>query len=327
MRIDDLHVLPKVRDSGSFLYLERGHLEQDERSVAFVNERGRVPIPVASVSLLMLGPGTSVTHRAIVNATECGCSIVWAGEEGVRLYAGGLGDTRSARRLIRQAELVADPARRLAVVRRMYELRFDDPLPANMTLRQIRGREGARVRDCYRAWGRDTGVVWRGRNYARDDWGQGDAINRAMSAANSCLYGVCHAAIVSAGYSPGLGFVHSGKALSFVYDVADLYKTETAVPAAFLAVQSGVVDVERTARHHLRDQFHTTRLLSRIVSDLAELLDLGPDEEGELSIGTPDLDADLARPGALWDPTGGVTGGRNYSDDDGLRDGIDGPLA
>lgn len=319
MRIDDLHVLPKVRDSASFLYLERGHLEQDERSVAFVNERGRVPIPVANVSLLLLGPGTSVTHRAIVNATECGCSIAWAGEEGVRLYAGGLGDTRSARRLIRQAELVADPSKRLAVVRRMYELRFEEPLPPDMSLRQIRGREGARVRDCYRAWSRDTGVPWRGRNYARDDWSRGDAINRAMSAANSCLYGVCHAAIVSAGYSPGLGFVHSGKALSFVYDVGDLYKTETAVPAAFLAVQSGVVDVERAARHHLRDQFHTTRLLGRIVGDLAAVLDLGSDDDVELPIDEADLDADLAQPGALWDPAGAVSGGRNYADPDGAE--------
>jgi CRISPR-associated protein Cas1 len=148
MRIDDLHVLPKVRDSGSFLYLERGHLEQDERSVAFVNERGRVPIPVASVSLLMLGPGTSVTHRAIVNATECGCSIVWAGEEGVRLYAGGLGDTRSARRLIRQAELVADPARRLAVVRRMYELHLRRPAAREHDLATdpgARGSSGSRL--------------------------------------------------------------------------------------------------------------------------------------------------------------------------------------
>lgn len=319
MRIDDLHVLPQVRDSASFLYLERGHLEQDERSVAFVNERGRVPIPVANVSLLLLGPGTSVTHQAIVNATECGCSIAWAGEEGVRLYAGGLGDTRSARRLIRQAELVADPSKRLAVVRRMYELRFEEPLPPDMTLRQVRGREGARVRDCYRAWSRDTGVPWRGRNYARDDWSRGDSINRAMSAANSCLYGVCHAAIVSAGYSPGLGFVHSGKALSFVYDVGDLYKTETAVPAAFLAVQSGVVDVERAARHHLRDQFHTTRLLGRIVGDLAAVLDLGPDDHVELPIDEADLDADLAQPGALWDPAGAVSGGRNYADPDGAE--------
>ena len=327
MRIDDLHILPKVRDSGSFLYLERGQLEQDERSVAFVNERGRVPIPVANVSLLLLGPGTSVTHRAIVNATECGCSVAWAGEEGVRLYAGGLGDTRSARRLIRQAELVADPADRLAVIRRMYQLRFQDPLPANMTLRQIRGREGARVRDSYRAWSRETGIEWRGRNYSREDWSRGDPINRAMSAANSCLYGVCHAAIVSAGYSTGLGFIHSGKSLSFVYDVADLYKTETAAPAAFLAVQSGLVDVERAARHRLRDQFHTTRLLSRIVVDIAKVLEIEADDEETLAPGEVDLDSDLARPGALWDPSGSASGGRNYADDEGRLDGPDGALA
>lgn len=315
MRIDDLHLLPKVRDSGSFLYLQRGRLEQDDRSVSFVNELGVTPIPIANLSLLLLGPGTTVTHRAMVNAAECGCTVAWAGEEGVRLYAGGLGETRSGRQLLRQAERHADPEQRLAVVRRMYEMRFDDELPGEVTLRQIRGREGVRVRETYRTWSDRTGVSWSGRNYARDDWNRATPINRALSAANSCLYGVCHAAILSAGYSPGLGFVHTGKALSFVYDVADLYKTETSIPAAFRAVQSGAVDVERAARHALRDQFHESRLLGRVVDDLARLFDL--DSEGDDAEGVDPVadrgDADLARPGALWDPAGDVRGGRNYA--------------
>lgn len=317
MRIDDLHLLPKVRDSGSFVYLERGRLEQDDRSVMFVNELGRVPIPVASLSLLLLGPGTTVTHRAMVNAAECGCSVAWAGEEGVRLYAGGLGDTRSARRLLRQAELLVDPATHLLIVRRMYEMRFDEPVPDGMSLRQIRGREGARVRDAYRAFSRETGVAWTGRRYERNAWESATPINRALSAANSCLYGICHAAIVSSGYSPGLGFVHTGKALSFVYDVADIYKTETSMPAAFRAVQSEAVDVERAARHALRDEFHSSRLLGRIVDDLHALFDL-TDEDAADAAAALDLhiDADLARPGGLWDVDGSVTGGHNYADDE-----------
>lgn len=312
MRIDDLHLLPKVRDSGSFLYLERGRLEQDGRSVLFVNDLGRTPIPAANLSLIMLGPGTTITHKAVMNLAECGCSVIWGGEEGVRLYAAGLGDTRSGRRLLRQAELVADPERRLAVVRRMYEMRFSEELPSELTLRQIRGREGARVREAYRAWSRTTGVPWEGRRFDRGNWSKASPVNRALSSANSCLYGICHAAIVSAGYSPGLGFIHTGKALSFVYDVADLYKTETSVPAAFRAAQSGAQDVERAARHALRDQFHKTRLLARIVDDLAILFELQDEAEAE-----GELKSDQARPGALWDPDGLVRGGANHGTEGG----------
>lgn len=308
MRIADLHLLPKVRDSSSFLYLERGHVEQDDRSVAYVTEHRRVAIPIASLSLLMLGPGTTITHRAVVNAAECGCSVAWVGEEGVRMYAHGLGVTRSARRLLRQIELVTDETARLRVIREMYEMRFPDPLDAGMTLRQVRGAEGARVRDAYRELSREYGVSWMGRQYKREAWDAATPINRALSAANSCLYGVCHAAIVNVGYSPALGFVHTGKALSFVYDVADLYKTETSVPAAFRAVSSGAVDVERAARHALREQFHTTRLLGRIVTDIARLFrEPATDDE--------EFDADLARAGDLWDPDGNVAGGTNYGDE------------
>lgn len=313
MRIDDLHLLPKVRDSGSFIYLERGRLEQDDRSVVFVNDLGRTPIPVANLSLIMLGPGTTITHRAVINLAECGCSVIWGGEDGVRLYAAGLGDTRGGRRLLRQAELVADPDKRLAVVRRMYAMRFSEELPSHLSLRQVRGREGARVREAYRTWSRETGVPWDGRRFDRGNWSKASPVNRALSAANSCLYGICHAAIVSAGYSPGLGFIHTGKALSFVYDIADLYKTETSVPAAFRAAQSGARDVERAARHALRDQFHKTRLLSRVVDDLAAVID--PQDENP---GDAGLSADQARPGSLWDPDQSVRGGSNYGADESL---------
>lgn len=304
MEIADLHVLPKIRDAGSFLYVERGHVEQDDRSIALVNELGRVAIPAASLSLLMLGPGTTITHRAVANAAECGCSLAWVGEQGVRMYAAGLGTTRSARHVLRQAGLLADAGQRMRVVREMYTMRFDEPVPANASLRQVRGAEGARVRDTYRRLSRDYGVPWSGRSYARDAWDAATPVNRALSAANSCLYGICHAAVISVGYSPALGFIHTGKALSFVYDVADLYKMEMAAPAAFRAIQSGAADVERAARHALREEFHRTRLLGRIVDDMDRLLRVEVDGD--------DADTDLARPGDLWDPDGDVTGGANH---------------
>ncbi|MBI2323195.1 MAG: type I-E CRISPR-associated endonuclease Cas1, partial [Chloroflexi bacterium] len=216
----DLHLLPKVRDSWSYLYVEHCRIDQEGKAIAMHDARGRVAVPCATLTLLMLGPGTSITHAAVRALAENGCLVVWAGEEGVRLYAQGMGETRSARNLLRQARLWADTASRLQVVERMYRMRFREALGRNLTLRQIRGKEGIRVREAYAQASRASGIPWRGRVFDRGNWRAADPVNRALSTANSCLYGVCHAAIVSAGYSPALGFIHTGKMLSFVYDIA-----------------------------------------------------------------------------------------------------------
>jgi CRISPR-associated protein Cas1 len=260
----------------------------------------------------MLGPGTSITHAAVRVLAESGCLVVWTGEEGVRLYAQGLGDTRSSRHLLHQAQLWAGPATRLEVVTRMYRMRFSEPLEPGLTLQQIRGKEGIRVREAYAQASRDTGVPWEGRSYRRDRWTASDPINRALSAANSCLYGICHAAILSAGYSPALGFIHTGKMLSFVYDIADLYKADVSVPTAFSAVADGNHNLESRVRRACRDSFHAQRLLQRIVPDIQFALGLRVDRVEEPS---HDFDIDQALPGGLWDPElGEVEGGTNQGD-------------
>jgi len=218
----NLHILPRVRDSWTYLYAEHCVVEQDDKAIALFDDKGKTPVPCASLSLLMLGPGTKITHAAIRTLAESGCLVAWTGEQAVRFYAQGIGETRSSANLLRQALLHADPVQRLKVVRRMYELRFPDSLDSALTLQQIRGKEGIRVRETYARWSRETGVKWDGRAYKQSDWKRATPINRALSAANSCLYGVVHAAIVAAGYSTALGFIHTGKTLSFVYDVADL---------------------------------------------------------------------------------------------------------
>src|SRR5579884_2719753 len=235
----DLHLLPKVRDSWTYLYVEHSKIDQDAKAISVHDAQGKTMVPCASLTLLMLGPGTSITHAAIRALADNGCMVLWTGEEAVRTYAQGMGETRSARNLLWQAFLCTRPDRRLAVVRRLYEMRFDETLSPELTLEQIRGREGVRVRDAYARASRETGLEWHGRSYDRTSWRSADPVNRALSAANSCLYGVCHAAIVSAGYSPALGFIHTGKMLSFVYDVADLYKVETTIPVAFRAAMEG----------------------------------------------------------------------------------------
>jgi CRISPR-associated protein Cas1 len=309
MTLKDLHILPKVRDSWSFLYVEHCRVDQEEKAIAVHDAQGKVPVPCASLNLLLLGPGTTITHAAVRTLAECGCLVGWTGEQGVRFYAVGIGETRSAANLLRQARLASDPDLRLKVVMNMYRMRFREALDQSLTLQQVRGKEGIRVREAYARASRDTGVRWSARSYKRDRWDSADAVNRALSAANSCLYGLCHAAVVAAGYSPGLGFIHTGKMLSFVYDVADLYKAETTVPLAFQVTAEGTHSLETRVRKACREWFHRERLLERVVSDIERALDVGP-EPAVRSGG--DFDADEAAPGGLWDPQlGEVDGGVN----------------
>ena len=306
----DLHVLPKVRDSWSYLYVEHCKIDQEEKAIAVHDAQGKMPVPCAALTTLLLGPGTSITHAAIRALAENGCLVAWTGEGSVRFYAQGTGETRSARSLLRQAWLVSDPARRLQVVARLYRMRFPEPLPDGLTIQQIRGREGIRVREAYAAASRASGVAWAGRSYRRDRWSDADPVNRALSSANGCLYGVCHAAIVSAGYSPALGFIHTGKQLSFVYDIADLYKTEVTIPLAFQIVAEGMTDLEGRVRRACRDVFHARRLLGRIVPDVERALEVGGEPENG-------FDVDEALPGVLWDPERGeVEGGVNHGEGD-----------
>lgn len=304
----DLRLLPKLRDGLTYIFVEHGRIEREDASIAWYGPDGAVAIPAASLSTLMLGPGVTITHAAIVALADNGVTVTWVGESGVRFYASGLGETRSSRNLERQATAWADEDLRLKVVRRLYEFRFPEPLEADLKLEQIRGKEGVRVRDGYARAAKAAGIKWRGRRYKRDDWSEGDAVNRALSAGNACLYGVCHAAIVSMGFSPGLGFLHTGKQLSFVYDVADLYKTEVVVPVAFAAAGVSDEDVERRVRHSLRDKFRESKLLARISRDLHRLFEIETDEADPYEV-------DAAKPGDIWDGDKLVEGGREYGRD------------
>jgi CRISPR-associated protein Cas1 len=312
MRIQDLHALPKTRDSLSYLYVEHKKIEQEDKAIALQDESGKVAVPCASLSALLLGPGTSITHAAITALADNGCLVIWMGEGSVRFYAQGMGETRSARNLLDQARLWADPQLRLQVVRRMYEMRFPEPLDPYLTLQQIRGKEGIRVREAYAIASRATGIAWTGRSYKRDNWSASDPINRALSAANSCLYGICHAAIVAAGYSPALGFIHTGKMLSFVYDIADLYKADITVPLSFEMTAADTANLEARIRRACRDKFYEGRILQRIIPDIGRILAIDPSEQTD----EDDYDGDMALPGGLWDPeVGQVCGGINRAEE------------
>lgn len=312
--IRDLSTLPRVADGWTFLYANKVRVERAEHAIELRDQAGRVPVPCAALSSLLLGPGATITHAAVLALAESGCSIVWCGEDGARFYAGGIGETRKAGNLEAQARAWASPRRHADVVRRMYTMRFPEGLPDGLTLEQIRGREGARVRDAYAALARETGVAWSGRAYRQGDWGAADGVNRALSAANACLYGLCHAAIVATGFSPALGFVHVGKALSFVYDVADLYKVDVTVPIAFRVAAAGSFHVETRARRLCREAFVEQRILERIVPDLQRLVGLLPERAVQVSHRGEAPEEGLGEaPGELWNEDGTrATGGRNY---------------
>ena len=215
----------------------------------------------------------------------------------------------SARRLLRQAMLWSNPVHRLEVVMRMYRIRFKETWPRqSYPPADSRHGKGARARCLRSGQPRHAAVEWSGRSYRRDDWRAADPINCALSAANSTLYGICQAAIVAAGYSTALGFVHTGKMLSFVYDVADLYKVELTIPVAFEATAAGGDDLERTSRLRCRDRFHEEHLLGRIVDDIDRIVAPVALETDAL------LDAELAAPSGLSDPVAGIVpGGENYA--------------
>lgn len=309
MKLKDLTTLPKVRDSYSYLYVEHCKIEQDAKAIAFFDADGKTSVPCANLTTLLIGPGSTITHSAVKTLADNGCLVMWSGEGAVRFYAQGIGETRGSRRLLRQAYLSSLPSLRLRVVRRMYEMRFEEKLPDDLTLQQIRGKEGVRVRTAYSQASSATGVPWNGRSFNRNDWTDSDPVNRALSCANSCLYGVCHAAIVSAGYSTALGFIHTGKMLSFVYDIADLYKADLTIPLSFQIVKEGEHDLESRTRHFLRDKFHESRFLSRIIPDIERVLDVNT-EDAEV-----EFDLDEASPGGLWNgDDSSVPGGVNWAD-------------
>ncbi len=314
----NLKTLPKLRDSLSFAYFEHAKLERKNNAVSVFDKDGETHVPVAALGTIMLGPGTSLTHEAVKVLTDNGCSLLWVGEHGVRLYAQGMGETRSANRLLRQCKLYSDPSARMAVVLRMYEKRFDEDLPDDLTIQQIRGREGVRVRTAYSRASEKWDVEWSGRNYSRGNWSKADPVNRALSTASSCLYGISHCAIVSAGYSPSIGFIHTGKLLSFVYDIADLYKVETTIPIAFEIASrysklEGTAGMEREVRIACRDSFKEHKILERVVRDIDDVLNVSV-EAVERTQARVDLEDDP--PGGLWDPEEGeVEGGQNYGSD------------
>ncbi|MEE3393611.1 MAG: type I-E CRISPR-associated endonuclease Cas1e [Lachnospiraceae bacterium] len=300
-----INELPRIEDRVTFIYVEHAKINRQDGAVTVADNKGIVRIPAAIIGVLFLGPGTDISHRAVELLGDTGTSMVWVGERGVRQYAHGRALARTTRFLMRQAELVTNSRQRVKVAREMYQMRFPDEDVSSLTMQQLRSHEGARVRKVYREMSKKYNVPWNKRDYDPDNFENSDPINQALSASNVALYGVVHSVISALGLSSGLGFVHTGHDLSFVYDIADLYKAEITIPIAFQVAseyQKGD-DVGRISRLKVRDAFVDGKFISKIVKDIQYLLGISDNEKIEIL------------PLNLWDDKDGlVKYGVNYSE-------------
>lgn len=285
----ELQELPRVEDRMTFLYAERCKVSRTDGAITIRTAKGTVDFPAASLSVLLLGPGSDISHRAVELIGHSGVTILWIGEQGVRYYAHGKPLSHSSELIVRQAELVSNTRSRIAVARKMYQMRFPNEDVSKLTMQQLRGREGARMRAVYRGLSKETGVPWSGRTYDSDDFAGGDPVNQALSSGNACLYGLAHSVCVAIGVSPALGFVHTGHDNSFVFDLADLYKTNTSIPLAFELAAEPPAEIGSVMRRKMRDVFAKTKMIKTMVKDVLYLLD-------DPQVTTPEIDVLY-----LWD--------------------------
>lgn len=295
--------VPQVSDRVTFIYVEHAKISRMDGAITVAESRGIVRIPAAIIGILLLGPGTDISHRAVELLGDSGTSIAWVGEHGIRQYAHGRSLSHSSRFLEKQALLVSNMRTKLQVARAMYEMRFPDEDVSGLTMQQLRSKEGARIRKLYRNMAKKYSVKWDERTYDPDNFDSGDPVNQALSSSNVALYGLVYSAVSAMGMAPGLGFVHKGHDLSFVYDIADLYKAELTIPISF-QIASEHADGEnigKIARQKMRDQFVDGKVLARIVKDIQILL--GVEEDEKINVETL----------SLWDDKqGSVSYGVNY---------------
>lgn len=289
-------------DRISFLYVERATVNRDGNALTIADQRGVAHVPATQLAVLLLGPGTRVTYAAMALLGDAGASVVWVGERGVRYYASGRPPAKSSRMAELQAEIVSNQRKRLDCAKRMYDLRFPGEDLTGLSMAKLRGREGARMKRVYAEEAARTGVYWDRRSYNPSDFDSSTPINQALTAASAALYGIAHAVVAGMGFVPALGVIHTGTDRSFVYDIADLYKAEIAIPAAFDAVAREEGQPSVVVRRIVRDAVVEKRLMQRMVRDLKHVMNV-PD--GEFF-----SDAELL----LWSELEVIASGVNWAD-------------
>lgn len=277
--------LPRVKDRLTFLYLEHCVLTCKASSLCVKSAelQGNVYVPIATFLVLMIGPGVTISSDAMHLCGDVGVTLLWVGEQGVRLYATGRPLTVKSKYLDAQVKYYTHQQRRLQVEREMFRSRFPNDDVSTLSHQDLQLREASRVKRLYQEYANMYDISFR-RDYDVDNFADGDDVNKALSAGNVCLYGLCHAVIEALGMSPALGFVHRSHALSFVYDIGDLYKHEITIPLAFELGSQHVSDIGNVVRRRCRDIFAEKKLVKRIVHDLQHLFGFDETEVDVLNV-------------------------------------------
>ncbi|MBS3985959.1 MAG: type I-E CRISPR-associated endonuclease Cas1 [Selenomonadales bacterium] len=269
--------LPQVKDKYPFLYLERGRLEIDDSSVKWIDcDSNVVRLPIATINALLLGPGTTVTHEAVKVMAAANCAVCWVGEDSLLFYAVGQSPTADSRNMRTQMLLAADPKQAVEVARRMFARRFPAADLDGKSLKDMMGMEGHRVRQLYEQKALEYDVGWKGRRFQPGKFEMGDITNRVLTACNAALYSILTSGIYSMGYSPHIGFIHSGSPLPFVYDMADLYKEWLCIDLAFsLTLEMAGKYNRAKVSSEFRKRVIDMDLLARLGPDIKDILEGG----------------------------------------------------
>ena len=265
--------LPLVKDRYPFIYLERGRLEVDDSSVKWIDsDCNVVRIPVATISTILVGPGTSITHEAVKVLSSANTMLCWVGEDSLLYYATGISPTANTRNIRLQASLSSNNKTRTEVVRRMFLERFDDVDVSKCSISDLMGKEGRRVKQLYLDMAEKYKVGWQGRRYVPGEFELSDITNKVLTSANAALYALVTSSVSAMGFSPYLGFVHTGSPLPFIYDLADLYKEHLCIDFAFSMTKelAGFYDRNRVLEG-FRKRVVSFDLLGRIKPDIDRL--------------------------------------------------------
>lgn len=267
-----LSSLPYSRDRWTPLYLEHGRIEIDDSSIKWIGANRIVfSIPVSALSAILLGPGTVITHAAVKACSDSNTPIFWVGEESLRFYASGLSFTHDNTNTKLHAKTWASRKHKIFIARRLFEKRFPNIDVRTKTVPELRGMEGIRVKNLYASLGEKYGVTWKGRKYDKNNWFLADNINKIISQNNSTLYGLVCSVVCSLGFLPTLGFIHETGALPFIYDIADLYKAQTSIESAFLAIQQTLQDDNEMVRTLFKESIEKHQVLKNMPDDILKL--------------------------------------------------------
>lgn len=271
-------------DRHGLLWLDRGRLEVEDGCLRFITAGGALApgdyqIPHQSVSIILLGPGSSVTHDALRLLAHHGAALAAVGEDGVRIYTAPptMPDTSALAR--HQMAKWAKPQSRLAVARRMYAIRLGEVLPSK-DIEVLRGIEGSRVKEIYRVMAERHGIEWKGRRYDRANPDAGDLPNQALNHAATAVRSAAVIAVTATATIPQLGFIHEDSGQAFALDVADLFRDDITLAIAFVAAREamdGKETVDRLVRRRASRVFAEKKVIPGMIDRIKQVLDAEDD--------------------------------------------------